>query len=91
MEYTIVLFLVRLAFCSYWIVFLHKKWVQKEPYLTEYPFIEQLGVVVIYVGTHMYLVNISILGDPLISLRPTSFLFLMYLIFYLFEYLKKSN
>ena len=50
-QFPLAPFLVRFSiglFCS---VYLHKKWGQKVAYLAEYPFLDSLGAVVIYLAS----------------------------------------
>jgi len=91
MTYSIVSFIVRLVAGPSTMVYLHKKFSKRKATLATYPFVEQLGVVVVYVGTLAFLFTYTILGDLVLSLQPAALIFLPYLLFYLFEHLKKSN
>ena len=52
-------------------------------YLSEYPFLEQLGAVVIYVAGQLWMILLSVIGDPIISFGPSCALLAAYLFFYL--------
>ena len=81
-QFPLASFLVRFyigLFCS---VYLHKKWGQKVAYLAEYPFLDSLGAVVIYLASQLYIVLLSIISESARSFTPLYSLLLVYFSFY---------
>ena len=67
-QYSLVPFLVRFFIGLYLCLNLHKKWVERMPYLAEYPFVDQLGAVVIYVSGQLWMILLSVIGGTIITI-----------------------
>ena len=81
MTYSILPFIIRLLAGLAMMVYLHKMFLEKKAIIATYPFIEKLGLVVVYVGSQASLFTYTILGDWALSLQPAAVIFAPYLLY----------
>jgi len=81
MSYTIWPFIIRLLAGLPMMLYLHKTFSDRKAILATAPFVEKLGVVVVYVGSQAFLFLYTISGDFVISCKPAAVIFAPYLLY----------
>ena len=90
-EFVLLLpFIIRLLAGLSMMVYLHKKFSDKKAVLATAPFIEKLGVVVVYVGSQAFLFIYTISGDFVLSCQPAAVIFGPYLLYYALDYINEK-
>jgi len=68
-------------------IILHTEWYNIHPNLFRYTWIDQLGVIVVYACSQIWLVLLSIIRDPVVSFAPVKNILVIYLLIYAVNFL----